>query len=240
VSGRGMTDPFAAHPRNWPCVDKLVRYIAQMNYDALTALGRVLHLCIAQLWPRLRAEAGIPRQIPLTAMVYARMSRGLSRLPLLLARIDRLALRWRQGTLPKPRARTPRIAPPPAPAAYPAPAPHPTPAPPPTRARDPSRHGWLAHAYPAAWSTGSQIEHLLATDPDLRALAAATPQAGRLLRPLCRMLGATIPDWLRLPPRPRRPRPRPIRARPPLLTDPALGLQPYVIAAARADRRKFG
>ena len=33
----------------------------------------------------------------------------------------------------------------------------------------------------------------------------AAPQAGRLLRPLCRMLGLIVPDYLRLPARPKSP-----------------------------------
>ena len=45
----------------------------------------------------------------------------------------------------------------------------------------------------------------LVDDPQMRALLAAAPQAGRLLRPLWRKLTTDpLPEPLRLPPRPRR------------------------------------
>ena len=55
--------------------------------------------------------------------------------------------------------------------------------------RLPSRRGWLVRAlgYEAA-GYGSQLAALLA-EPELQALLLATPAAGRILRPLCRMLG---------------------------------------------------
>jgi hypothetical protein len=66
-----------------------------------------------------------------------------------------------------------------------------------------------------AASSGSQLHYLL-TDPEFAAFLAAAPQAGRLLRPLCRALGISrnpdlpgalfeTPDL----PRPTRPRPKP-------------------------------
>ena len=62
--------------------------------------------------------------------------------------------------------------------------------------------GYKAVAY------GSHLEHLLA-DPEMAALIASAPQLGRVLRPLCRMLGVD-PGPARLPPRPRDPEaPRP-------------------------------
>ncbi|HST73760.1 MAG TPA: hypothetical protein VLJ20_00155 [Acetobacteraceae bacterium] len=49
-----------------------------------------------------------------------------------------------------------------------------------------------------------QLRRLL-DDPEMRALLAAAPQAGRLLRPLWRKLSPDpLPEALRLPPRPRR------------------------------------
>ena len=53
----------------------------------------------------------------------------------------------------------------------------------------------------------------------LRKLEAGTyrPRAqtlARRLRPLCRLVGIAIPDWLRAPPRPRRPRAKPAHAAP--------------------------
>jgi hypothetical protein len=53
----------------------------------------------------------------------------------------------------------------------------------------------------------------LLDDPEMRALLAASPGAGRLLRPLWRKLSPRpLPEVLRLPPRPRRPKP-PVVAR---------------------------
>ena len=58
-----------------------------------------------------------------------------------------------------------------------------------------------------------QLQALL-DDPEMRALLAASPQAGRILRPLWRKLSPRpLPEMLRLPPRPRRAKP-PVVARP--------------------------
>ena len=59
--------------------------------------------------------------------------------------------------------------------------------------RLPSRRGWLMRALgweAAVW--GTALETLLA-EPDMQALVAARPGIGRLLRPLCRMLGVDGP-----------------------------------------------
>ncbi len=79
----------------------------------------------------------------------------------------------------------------------------------------------------------------LVDDPEMRALLAATPQAGRLLRPLWRKLTPDpLPEVLRLPPKrpkpPRSPRPRlarPERARPPKLPATAPPRRRTTIAA---------
>ena len=57
------------------------------------------------------------------------------------------------------------------------------------RLRLPARRGWLVQAlgYEAA-GYGSQLEALLA-EPDMAAILAAMPAVGRILRPLCKMLG---------------------------------------------------
>ena len=62
--------------------------------------------------------------------------------------------------------------------------------------------GWRAGGY------ATQIEHLL-NQPETAALVANSPQAQRLLRPLCRMLGIAATCVPPLPPRPRKPRPKP-------------------------------
>ncbi len=60
------------------------------------------------------------------------------------------------------------------------------------------------------YGIGFFADHLraLLDDPEMRALLAASPQAGRLLRPLWRKLTPDpLPEALREPPRPRRPKP---------------------------------
>ncbi len=69
----------------------------------------------------------------------------------------------------------------------------------PTYQRLPRRFAWLLPLVPGeAAAYGSQLQHLLA-DPEMAALIAAAPQAGRILRPLCRMLGVRLPPSLRQP-----------------------------------------
>lgn len=75
--------------------------------------------------------------------------------------------------------------------------------------RLPHSHAWLTVAlkhHGAAYA--AQLDHLLA-QPEAAEFFAAAPQAARLLRPLCRMLGITPTVIPPLPPRPRKPRPRP-------------------------------
>ena len=57
----------------------------------------------------------------------------------------------------------------------------------------PRRFGWLVQAggHRAA-GFGAQLQAVLNTE-DMRALLAASPQAGRLLRPLCRALAVELP-----------------------------------------------
>lgn len=63
---------------------------------------------------------------------------------------------------------------------------------------------WLIRLVPEAAVSGSQLQHLLA-DPEMAEFIAAAPQIGRLLRPLCRMLGVHPPPGLALAPRPQAP-----------------------------------
>jgi hypothetical protein len=71
--------------------------------------------------------------------------------------------------------------------------------------RLPGGSGWLLRLAPALETRlgRAQVESLLG-DPELRALLAQAPQAGRILRPLCHMLRIEPPPSLRLPRRPRR------------------------------------
>jgi hypothetical protein len=109
-----------------------------------------------------------------------------SRLRRLLTRLDRLATRWQTGALRPTR-----------PGGKPGTTPH---------SRIPTGHAWLVRLVPPAAQFAPQVEALL-HDPELASLLQAAPQAGRLLRPLCRMLGIDPPSSLRLPPRPPRAKP---------------------------------
>jgi hypothetical protein len=106
---------------------------------------------------------------------------------------------FRAGTLKPPQPARPR-APPQGP-------------PPPRRPqpqRAPTRFGWFREMGADIGDAGEQLAAWL-SEAEMKALAAATPKAGRLLRPMLRMLGREIPEWLRLPPRPKPPEPEPFR-----------------------------
>ena len=124
-----------------------------------------------------------------------------------IRRFQRLAARVAAGDLPRPRPR-------PSAAGRATPSTRPRPAP------LPSRHGWLgADLGYMARGYGSQLATLLA-EPATIELLATVPSAGRLLRPICRMLGRPFPA-LRAPspakPAPAAPRAATPIARPALL-----------------------
>jgi hypothetical protein len=106
---------------------------------------------------------------------------------------------FRAGTLKPPRPARPRTTPQ---------------GPPPPRRpqpqRSPTRFGWFREMGADIGDAGEQLAAWL-SEAEMKALAAATPKAGRLLRPMLRMLGREIPEWLRLPPRPKPPEPEPFR-----------------------------
>ncbi len=138
-------------------------------------------LLIEGLCRAIAARSAVSRlAAPLLLLLWPRLRR-------MAARFARLAARFRAGRLPaRPAARRPgRSGPPPQPL--------------------PKTSAWLVRLVPAAAAQAAQLQHLLA-DPELAALLAAAPQAGRVLRPLCRMLGVAPPG----PPAP----PRPPRAAP--------------------------
>jgi hypothetical protein len=172
----------------------------------ITTLGR-------RLWTAFKAAAEPVGQymrlyhhipMPVLNLVLLRMLR-------LVGRFDRLVLKWERDQLsarPTPRVRAKRAA-----------SPHKM------AAADlqllgapvalPTRFGWLQKMVPAAHMGAGYLDYMLQeTDSETRALVAAAPQAGRILRPLCRILGTPIPDWLALPKRPRKPRtPQPPKPR---------------------------
>jgi hypothetical protein len=135
---------------------------------------------------------------PLLILVYSRLARTI-RL------FTRLVALWRAGALPAPRpsraGETRKAAP-----AKPL--------------KLPRNLTWFMDLvrYPAA-AAASQLRFLM-NDEELRRFLADCPQAGRLLRPLCQMLGMRKNEVelapIRLPPRPRKPRPpKPPRAKRP-------------------------
>ncbi len=100
-------------------------------------------------------------------------------------RLERLVAMWRAGTLPqaRARARSPRARP--ATTAK-------------TRPSYPTAPDWLLRALGHhAVAAGLQLRHLL-SEEECVAFLAAVPQAGRILRPLLRMLsGDPLPEMLR-------------------------------------------
>jgi hypothetical protein len=79
----------------------------------------------------------------------------------------------------------------------------------------PRRFGWLVRLSPNVGGLSSSLRNLLTTD-EIATLLADAPQAARILRPLCNMLGiakapdlpaALFPERPKRPPKPRAPRP---------------------------------
>jgi hypothetical protein len=149
------------------------------------------------------------------------------RLRRLCSRLRRLIAAFREGRLVPPRVRT-RGEPPTrlteSPAEPPESGAEPGLTQPASPARKeqlrlPSKCGWLLRFGWQAAGSRCQFEHWL-EDPEVKALVAASPQARRILRALCHMLGIELPEALRLPPRPRRKR---LRVRKPLADGTATG-----------------
>ena len=143
-----------------------------------------------------------PARTPVLLLAWTRIGRAAARLQSLFAR-------WKANTLPAPRpsrAGQPR---------QPRPKPY-----------FPAGRAWLAgQTDHHVRGRASQLQHLLA-HPDMPAFLAAAPQAGRILRPLCHMLGITMPAILHLPPAPPSPKPaKPPRPKPTPLP-PLLPLYP--------------
>jgi len=204
----------------------MVFLIAQLR-QAITAYAaaQARPRQIVWLGTRVFAEAQAPTRLPrLPAEIWTLLWFRLSRLS---NRFEALYERWRAGTLPRTRA----------------PRPSRTPASPKRVVpRLPTAHAWVNHRIRESAPPTGRLETLL-HDPELKAFVQAAPQAGRLLRPLCRALGLHPPDWLMLPPRPRAPRKQ--VTTPPATSSPNPGPPPtpdrplpaYVIAAARAWKK---
>ena len=136
-------------------------------------------------WIGAQAYSAIPQPNlahPLPAETWFRLTQRLGRLA---HRLRTLFARYEANTLPAPRpsrARIPQIR-----------APQP---------RLPNARGWIGARIAAAAPCAGAIENLLHNIPQMREFVQAAPQAGRLLRPLAHMLGVTLPEYLRLQPRP--------------------------------------
>ena len=111
-----------------------------------------------------------PLRVPLFTLLWTHIGRTARR-------FESLFNRWQAGTLAKPR---------PSRAGRPGKPREPQP-------RLPRGRVWVVAAigYRAA-GHASQLQHLLA-DPDMAAFLHAVPQAGRVLRPLCHILGIDPP-----------------------------------------------
>jgi hypothetical protein len=154
------------------------------------------------------------------------------RLVRMVGRLDRLILRWQAGKLRPSRAGQPRKRPEPQP---PVPAHLGTPHPKPPRSL--RGHAWLI-GLAQGTAQASMLVEILIADAEACGLIAAAPQAGRIFRPLCRMLGIPVPPALRLPARlPRPPRARPARAPrpalPPLGPSRPIGFRPSAIGSRK-------
>ena len=121
----------------------------------------------------------------LITLIWTRLRRRGVRFAALLAR-------FRAGTLPPPRPPRPRTRRAPADGR-------------PPHIRLPRTPGWLLRVMPQTGvaAYGAYLRQLL-EDPEMLALLAAAPQAGRLLRPLLTALSIDpLPEVLRPPPKPK-------------------------------------
>jgi hypothetical protein len=148
-------------------------------------------LILAALWDWVWQKPGKEMTDVLSEAIRRKLAKAKARFAI-------LAQRFHDGTLapPEPRARPRKPAPSPDDAA-------PRTRPPPIL---PRHFAWLCGLVPQwAAGCGSQMQHLLQT-PELEAMAKASPEVGKLLRPLLWMTGRMPPAYLALPPRTRRAR----------------------------------
>jgi hypothetical protein len=169
---------------------------------SFTPLAQWLTLIVAALKKAAAARAGRDHAVaPLVTLLWTRLAR-------LTARFDALVARLTAGhpAAPcRPRTRSARKAPA-------------------AGLRLPRSQAWLIRLLPGeAASYGCQLQALLA-DPQMAALLAAAPEAGRILRPLCRLLAIAPEGNLALPSAAGKPAPKPRPAK------PASGAQPSAIA----------
>ncbi len=169
-----------------------------MNLPLLfTPLAHWLTLIVAGLQKAAAARAGRDHAVaPLVMLLWTRLAR-------LTARFDALVARLTAGHSPagRPAASRPQRTR----SARKAPA---------AGLRLPRGRAWLIRLLPGeAASYGCQLQALLA-DPQMAALLAAAPEAGRILRPLCRLLAIAPEGLLALPSAAGKPAPKPRPAKP--------------------------
>jgi|GEM_PF-2027498 len=149
---------------------------------------------------------------PLVGVFLLPIMRHLSRSERIFARI--LAL-LAEGRLRPERPHAPRPKPAAAPAAEPiAPLPAP-PAPLIPRIRLPGARAFLLRRFKHDAAIHTQALEQIFAEPAMRAALALSPCLVRRLRPLCRLLGATLPSEFRPPSRAKSKPPRPKAPRPP-------------------------
>jgi hypothetical protein len=159
---------------------------------SFTPLAHWLTLIVAGLRKAAAARAGRDQAVaPLVALLWARLARLTARFDALVARLaaGRPAAPHRQRTRPARAA-------------------------PAGTGRLPRSHARLIRLLPGeAASYGCQLQAMLA-DPQTAALLAAAPEAGRILRPLCRLLMITPEGPLALSSAAGKPAPRLRAAKP--------------------------
>ncbi len=201
----------------------LLRDAIGVHLDREARLVRVVYLGTQTFAVQPKPGALPPLPYQTWALLFHRVTR-------LAQRFEALFQRWQAGTLPHPR-----------PQRRAKPAPRPDAPARPKLPRLPRAFAWVNLRIPESGPPAGYLHALLhEREAELRAFVADAPQAGRVLRPLCRALGLRPPSWLALPPRPRKPRPPTPRCPRPSLTDPGLRLPRNVIAAARAWKKTGG
>jgi len=151
-----------------------------------------LTIIVTALQKAAAARAGRDHAVaPLVMLLWTRLARLTARFDALVARLTagRPAAPARQRTRPARKA-------------------------PAAGLRLPRGQAWLIRLLPGeAASYGCQLQALLA-DPAMAALLAAAPEAGRILRPLCRLLAIAPEGLLALPSAAGKPAPKPRPAKP--------------------------
>ena len=138
-----------------------------------------------------------PHLLAISNQLANYLNRTARRLDRLLARAEaHLAAGSPTNPPPPPRPRTPR-------------------APNPARFRVPTAHAWLLRAIPNEAANFANHLRILFADPDMVRLLAAAPTAGRLLRPICRLLALDDPTASPQPTPAKTPKPKPAPLEPP-------------------------